>query len=318
MIFSNFMKKDKETQKELILTEKLRELALSNIFSVNTFKKYFPLWKKEILKITGNDINKITEDKIISLGENLRKIFKSTSTKKRGQSDVSGGGAAWECLCTWYLNLLLANTRGIVFKYSKPIFPKAVTDSITIMYNNFENLSETDLLGFVFPNNVNFINKKCVNEKEAISEFDNFVNSDYNKFEVCILQCKTNWNDNAQVPFLYNLLYELGSANNVKIGKNHRNTKAYKKFSYSFLTLPTQKIETIDKMNSSSVAVQRVRNLTGGNYWGLRSKNEVAYSLDECINHNFINAYDDSDIRKKIKENILLLKTDLKYFKLFD
>ena len=311
------IKKNLEKEKKLFLIEKLRELSISKIFSVKTFQNAFSYWKEDILQILGKDVNAVSEDKILLLGQNLRDIFMSTSSKKRGQGDLSGGGAAWECLCTWYLNLLLANTRGIVFKFSKPIFPEAIRDSITIKYNNFENTSETDLLGFVFPENQNFINKICGFNNEAIEKFNEFVLEDYNKFEVCILQCKTNWNDNAQIPFLYNLIYELGSAKSVSVGKNSRVTSDYKKFSYAFLTVPTQKINNIEKLDNSSVAVQRVRNLTGGNYWGLKSKNGIAYSLDECVNNNFRNAFDKGGIRENIKKNIKLLNSDLSYFKLF-
>ena len=311
------IKKNTDKEKKLPLIEKLRELSISKIFSVNTFHNAFSNWKKDILNVVGEDINAVNEEKILYLGQNLREIFMSTSSKKRGQGDVSGGGAAWECLCTWYLNLLMANTRGIVFKFSKPIFPEAIRDSITIKYNNFENTSETDLLGFVFPENKKYTNEICNNENEAIKKFDEFVLNDYNKFEVCILQCKTNWNNNAQIPFLYNLIYELGSARNVSVGKNSRVTSDYKKFSYAFLTVPTQKLSNIQNLSHTNVSVQRVRNLTGGNYWGLKSKSGVAYSLDECVNNNFRNAFDKGGIREQIKKNIKLLKSDLSYFKLF-
>ena len=173
------IKKNLEKEKKLLLIEKLRELSISKIFSVKTFQNAFFYWKKDILQIIGKNVNEVSEDKILLLGQNLRNIFMSTSSKKRGQGDLSGGGAAWECLCTWYLNLLLANTRGIVFKFSKPIFPEAIRDSITIKYNNFENTSETDLLGFVFPENQNFTNKICGFNKEAIEKFNEFVLEDY-------------------------------------------------------------------------------------------------------------------------------------------
>ena len=151
-----------------MIVEELRKVAVDNLFTVGTFNKYWPTWQKEIKKIIGKEIKDITEDKILDLGSNLRKIFKSTGGKVRGQGEVSGGGYGWECLVAWYLNLCMANSRGIVFKFKKKLFPEAITDALTITYNRNEYLSETDILGFVFPDNENFINLKSSDQKNLI------------------------------------------------------------------------------------------------------------------------------------------------------
>ena len=301
-----------------MIVEELRKVAVDNLFTVGTFNKYWPTWQKEIKKIIGKEIKDITEDKILDLGSNLRKIFKSTGGKVRGQGEVSGGGYGWECLVAWYLNLCMANSRGIVFKFKKKLFPEAITDALTITYNRNEYLSETDILGFVFPDNENFINLKSSDQKNLIENFSKFVEAEYNQFQVTVLQCKTNWNDSSQIPFLYNLLYQLGGStqNNVTIGKNSRNINSLKRFSYGFITVPSQSDDKIQKMKSGHIIVERVKNLTGGNYWGLDTKNGVASSIAECVNHNFSSGFEKNDIRQNIKNNISLLNSDLNYFNL--
>ncbi len=79
------IKKNIEKEKKLLLIEKLRELSISKIFSVKTFQNAFSYWKKDILQIVGKDINLVNEDKILLLGQNLRNIFMSTSSKKEGK-----------------------------------------------------------------------------------------------------------------------------------------------------------------------------------------------------------------------------------------
>ena len=310
------IKKNLEKEKKLVLIEKLRELSISKIFSVKTFQNAFSYWKEDILQILGKDVNAVSEDKILLLGQNLRDIFMSTSSKKRGQGDLSGGGAAWECLCTWYLNLLLANTRGIVFKFSKPIFPEAIRDSITIKYNNFENTSETDLLGFVFPENQNFINTICGFNNEAIEKFNEFVLEDYNKFEVCILQCKTNWNDNAQIPMLWDIVYSSKGfkSKNIQIGKNGYTLDDIRNFTYAFVTQPSQK--DLRKFKTDSMPVLRVNNLSGGNYWGHKSVNGVALSIKEIFSQNFSYGVKSKSIRNDLNKEVTNYKNFLKRFNL--
>lgn len=54
-------------------------------------------------------------------------------------------------------------------------------------------------------------------------------------------------------------------------------------FSYAFATVPTVKI---DKFKRNSVAVLRVSNLSGGNYWGIKSVSGIASSIKEMLGRN--------------------------------
>lgn len=296
--------------------ERLRKEVTSDLMCLETIKKVWPIWKPEINKHVSRS-RAVTPKEIRNLGGQLFDIFKATSSGSRGQNDVSAGGVAWEALVCWYLNLCLLGSNTVVIKSKRKHIPSPISDCITVMYGSSPSNTESDLLAITFPDDP-FLSRSFDGSFSALmEELETIVTTKFSDTELTVIQCKTNWNDNAQIPFLYNLIYELGSARNVSVGKNSRVTSDYKKFSYAFLTVPTQKLSNIQNLSHTNVSVQRVRNLTGGNYWGLKSKSGVAYSLDECVNNNFRNAFDKGGIREQIKKNIKLLKSDLSYFKLF-
>ena len=112
---------------------------------------------------------------ILKLGDDLRDIFKSTKDKKENktkseqQSEKSSAGNSFEALICWYLNLCLKNSRSFVSKFHKDLVPKSVQDSLTITYGNFKNTSETDLIGFVLPEDENYLKKNVKMKKEYLN-----------------------------------------------------------------------------------------------------------------------------------------------------
>ena len=295
-----------------MLVENLRKLSIEKLFSVPTFKKYWPKWQNEIRILLGKNYS---ADNILNISDSLRNIVKSTSIRGRGQSELAGIGAGWECLVTWYLNLCLVNTRAVVFKFYKNIIPIPIKEALTINFSGENYLSESDLIGFVLPNNSNYLSKISKNNITLINLFNEFASKNFKDFEVSVIQCKTNWNDSAQIPFLWNLLYKLGgvSQENVRIGINNRATNALKRFDYSFVTMPSNK--NLDTYKSGGLQVERVKNLSGGNYWGTKTKNGVASSLKEMIGKSFISAFDKKDIRDNIND-FLKEETQISYFKI--
>jgi hypothetical protein len=295
-----------------MLVENLRKLSIQKLFSVPTFSEHWPKWQNEIKILIKKNYS--AED-ILNIADSLRSIVMSTSVKGRGQSELSGVGAAWECLVTWYLNLCLVNTRAVVFKFYKNIIPTPIKEALTINFSGENYLSESDLIGFVLPNKPEYLEKKTSDFSSVISLFEEFSSKNFKDFEVSVIQCKTNWNDSAQIPFLWNLLYKLGgvSQENVRIGINNRATNALKRFDYSFVTMPSNK--NLDSYKSGGLQVERVKNLSGGNYWGTKTKNGVASSLKEMIGKSFISAFDKKDIRDNIN-SFLKDKEQINYFKI--
>lgn len=310
------------------IIEYLRECAINKLFSVKGFNSSFPVWKKEIDKFTPSK----TEHEYFDLGDHLKDIFFSTNTsKERSQSDVSGGGANWEGLVCWYLNLCNIGRRTVVIKHHKDLIPQPVSDAITVKYGTFPSNTESDLIAITFPEKDDYlIDKDTINIHDV---YDNpvplytgkskrynllpvlnaLVARDFNDIEIHIIQCKTNWNDNAQVPMLWDAVYAAERfRNGITVGQNGYSIRNVRVFTYSFVTVPTVKIE---KIKINSVCVLRVKQLSGGNYWGLISENGIADSVKEMLIRN-LNSGHKSNHLTTIRSILPALSTTYSYFNL--
>lgn len=132
-------------------------------------------------------------------------------------------------------------------------------------------------------------------------------------FQVGVIQCKSNWNENSQIPMLWDIVYNSGGipAQNIMVGTETFNLKDLKRFTYSFVTMPSN---SLDGYSPTRVEISRVRNLSGGNYWGVATRNGVAKSVKEIF-RIFDDAFD-SSIKATLKREILNLPTEYSYFNL--
>lgn len=254
--------------------ESYRKKVVENHFNMATFANAWPTWKQNILQLGApNALD------LVQLGNNVSNIFTSTGQKGRGQGELSGGGAAWEALVCWYLNLCLVGTNTIVIKQKKSLVPAVVSDSLTVMYGNFPSNTEADLVGITFPIT------DATENSEDIDDWNEVCRNGFEDLEVCVIQCKTNWNDNAQIPMLWDMIYSsVGFASRTAVGRNGFSIKNMKKFTYAFVTVPSNKKASY-KIQSTSVL--RVNALSGGNYWGKATEVGVASNISELINKNF-------------------------------
>lgn len=311
------------------IIEYLRELVINQLFTTKGFKSAWPTWKAEINKLAPS----LTENQLFNLGDSLRDIFYTTNTSsKRSQSDVSKGGANWEALVCWYLNLCLIGRRTVVIKHSVKLIPPCVKDAITVNYGNFPSNTESDLIAITFPDKLDYYcDKDSISIKNIIGESvstyktkrskfnsleisDALCSRDFNDIEIHIIQCKTNWNDNAQIPMLWDAVYAATNfRSGVSVGLKGFSITDVKRFTYSFVTVPTVKREKIKK---SSLSVLRVRGLSGGNYWGLPTEVGIASSVKEMLNRNLKTGSKDSHITT-IKAIRPELKNTYSYFNLW-
>ena len=265
--------------------ENHRMLAMNATRAIKTWQDCWPVWEIELSRLSNNfsDAKKVHE-----LGDHLRDVFFATNTGSRDQGSLSGGGAGWESLVTWYLNLVFSGTNAVAMRQSQSVVPKTILDATTIRYGNHQTNTESDVCVIVYPDDFDFPNPG----KAYMSELDKEVAKRIGDIEVGIIQCKTNWNDNAQVPMLWDMVYRasFGSGTNIHIGMNGYRVQHLRRFSYSFVTVPSQK-EGRMPSNSSQMAVKRVANLSGGNYWGMATKSGVALSLAEIFDSNFTSAF---------------------------
>lgn len=281
------------------IVEYLREQSVNQLFGIGTVQNCWPVWKPEIL----SHLPTITARNILDLGDHLKSVFFSTAVDGRGQGDLSAGGAGWEALICWYMNLCLLESRTVVIKYNKNLIPLPVKEAITVKYGTIPTTTESDLVAITFPdkseyttmdkfniviqdNNGQVISTSNKNGKFQYNPIiDALVERDFNECEIGVIQCKTNWNDNAQIPMLWDMIYSsLGfSRHLISVGTSAFSIRNVQKFSYSFVTVPTVKKE----FKHDSIAVQRVHHLSGGNYWGQPSVPAVASSIKEIFGRNF-------------------------------
>ena len=283
------------------IVEYYRKKAIEDLFKIPTFQRCWEVWESQIKASLGDNF---TENDILSLGDRLTDIFRSTGEGGRGQDSLSTGGTAWEALVCYYINLCTANSR-IVALRRMSLVPKHIQDAITVNYSNFPCNTESDITILVFPNLDEYVNnvetvlfngERLMTDRLNINCLNSLVSRDFTRFEIGIIQCKTNWNDNAQIPMLWDMIYSAGGfrGRNITIGRNNYSIQNCSNFTYSFVTVPSNaKVQ----YNANNVAVKRVYNLSGGNYWGKPTENNVCRSLREIFNNNYSSGFDKGGIR---------------------
>ncbi len=264
----------------MIYLNQYKATTLKKAMTLASVQRSWPIWGPRISSFLGSNI---TGQKIFNLGEVISDIFQSNRIKGRNQSAVSTGGTAWEALNVWYLNFLFWGTSVVITRTNKSLVPECLRNAITVTHSSVQTNTESDISIYNVPNyglltssNINDLNNHLASRIQNI----NFVN----------LQCKTNWNDNAQVPMLWDLIYNVDSfrISNVSVGIRGVSPYSFANFKYAFSTVPTVKLE---KLKSNSIAVLRVKNLSGGNYWGHASVAGIAKCLNELAGNHFGNEF---------------------------
>lgn len=230
---------------------------------------------------------------IYSLGGNLARVFSLTGSPGRDQSSLSGGGAAWEGLVCWYLNTVLSGTTAVVLKQSKALVPDVISNAMTVTYKNIRTNTESDLIGLIIPE-VSDLTSGIYEPKR----FNDIIGENLERTSAHSIQCKTNWNDNAQIPMLWDMVYQFRDvkSHSVRIGVEGVDLDDLADFTYSFVTVPTGR----KVIKPHSMQVHRVHALSGGNYWGRPTESGVAESISEIFKRVFKRAFD-KDVRSHIK-----------------
>ena len=307
------------------IVEDLRKKSIDKLFETRTFQNSFPIWENKIHGLTNNR----TPRQIIDLGDNLAEIFKSSGGEGRTQSDVSAGGNVWESLVCWYLNLCSIGRRTVVIKHNRDLIPTPISNAITVNYNNFVSNTESDIIAITFPNKLEYRcsvdeiqirdeNGEIVQTQNRNGTYNikNLLNAlcyrDFGELGIHIIQCKTNWNDNAQIPMLWNMIYSAERfRGNITVGREGYSIHNAGNFTYSFVTVPTSRVENI---SSDSTCVKRVNQLSGGNYWGCSTRCNVASSIKEMLNRNFLN--NEGAHLETLRQELEYIDTKYNYFRL--
>jgi hypothetical protein len=195
----------------------------------------------------------------------------------------------------------------------KKLLPSVVADAMTVKVKGVTTSKETDVIVIEVPEN----NSSTDLDTKSI---DQIIRSDPQSTSVGVVQCKTNWNDNAQIPMLWNIVYAAQNlqVQNVVVGSNGFSPSSFGKFSYAFMTVPTNTEKNgKDNFNPGSTAVVRVQGMTGGNYWGNPSQSGVADSVSEYFGRNFDDVFE-GGVQKHITSKLLTRPDVIQKFLNFD
>lgn len=290
--------------------ESLRKHVVSQLFEIKTFESCWPTWQKELGRLAPHK----TATEILDLGDHLGVVFKSTARAGGGESTnasaevnsaAAAGGVAWESLVAWYTNLCLIGTRTVVIKKRSDV-PVPVRDALTVTYRNVQANTESDLVAVTFPARVldEVAPRSIGGMKRRLDELAEKLSD----LKVMVIQCKTNWNDNAQIPMMWDMIYAAqGFIDRLQITVGVNNYHLAGQLRYAFVTVPSNPKA---KYTSESAPVMRVLHLTGGNYWGRKSENGVANSIKEI----FSRMDETTDVRSTLNGALSGLGSSFSYF----
>jgi hypothetical protein len=243
-------------------------------------------WERRRLKLvsTFGNPNAPTQAELLDLGDHLSETFRLDIVNDRSQNSLSGGGSVWQALICHYLNICLAGTDSIAL--SRRFVPECIKAALKVSYTSSASVhADLDVMVVHAPGISTVSSALRANPKL----FNRYVCDHFSSLSVVVIQAKTNWNDNAQIPMLWNFIYKLAAGgkippNGFSVGSGPWHLKELKSFAYAFVTVPTNKIEAF---SPTRMPVLRVANMSGGAFWGRPSKNGVILSLKEFFAKNF-------------------------------
>lgn len=293
-----------------LVTDLVRQQVVEDILRTGVTSTCWPTWEPILRAHLGM---KPRTDDLLSLGSRLSEIFSSTrGAGERGQSEVSGAGTAWEALVCYYLNLCLVGTSSVVFRKRSQV-PAVIRDALTVSYRTVPANTESDMVAVTFPEDDPYLALPLAKKERAGDRLDFIAERRFGDLAVTVVQCKTNWNENAQIPMLWDMVYNTKDFRDprIEVGIKSRNLSDLRWFAYSFVTVPTNKLEIY---KPTTLAVRRVHELSGGNYWGRPTKSGVARSAQEIFAGARIGPGDGKHVRRSLDAAAGSLSTAYSYF----
>ena len=262
------------------IIETYRSAVVGRLMSTPSFHVAWPTMRDSLLSRLPT-AQALTAQDLFDLGDHISDAFRAVGGD-RGQSALTRAGTNWESLVSWYLNVCLCGTNAVAFKGYKRLIPDSIDSALTVNYGNRSLRSETDLL-IVYVDG-DQLQRGVADTSQAIDEYRTIVTSHFQSTSVINVQCKTNWNDIAQIPMLWNLVYSPNFSHpTVTIGRGVYHIRNLRAFKYAFVTVPSQELS---KFSPTCLPVLRVNTLSGGAYWGRPTVNRICSSIKEIFVNN--------------------------------
>lgn len=276
--------------------EEFRLKIIQDLHDIASWRNPYPEIKRRLNEFLGPNPS---GSRIFEIGSNLSQIISNPDIRRgnaagnEGQGQLAAAGKLWEAAHVWYLNLVFSGTSVIAVMNKKKFLPRRIKDAITVTVNASSCNSESDIVVFNVPEtqtispNIESINNKIYNNANVV--------------DLTILQTKTNWNDNSQIPLLWDMIYGGAGSERVRLGCEGIAPNAFRSFRYAFSTLPSGRK---DDYTSDAIKVRRVIHLSGGNYWGKPTRNRVASAISEFFDRNYQRHFNNIPIQEHIERNL--------------
>lgn len=261
------------------LAEQVRGAAIRKVLAGPAFSKSWPARQAYLRNFLGPPQG-WDPQRIVAAGDHLSEVFRlGAPGGLRTQQGTSAGGAVWEALVTYYLNMCYAGTDTVAVR--RGLVPDPVRHALTVWSGPTKIAPDIDALVFHLPGLSSV--PAARGETAMRRQLDALFNSRFADATVVVLACKTNWNDLIQIPMLWNLLYTARRTmgrqfQGVSIGSGTFSIDGLYDFSYAFVTVPSNKLSNF---TSTSAPVLRARTLIGGHYWGYPTAPNIAPSISE-------------------------------------
>jgi hypothetical protein len=258
-------------------TEQLRALVVDHIASIKHWNQDWPLRRRALVKAFGSA--RVEPDHVVDIGDELRRVFRTTSSKGRGQSQLALAGAHFCGLVTYYLNLCLLGTAGIAV--SAKYTPDCLRRALRVRHRSATVSSDIDIAVLFHPGLASL-----APSDDPLHALEWFLQDRLDETTLVIVQTKTSWADNTMAPMLWNMLYSLGHRASLPadagltFGEGRMHLSDLRHMFYAFVTAPTQDLK---KFTPAVAPVVRAMTMSGGNYWCVPSQSGVAASIKELL-----------------------------------